>query len=193
MSSPPGRGKVIPTRHVITGLRVIPAGAGQYLAVPLGDVSSPPGRGGVRASGIKSCHPRTGRGEALGRSSAWCANRVIPACAGQSQICATGEKPIPCHPRVCGAKGRGCCTRCATSVSSPRVRGKALGPFQPSAVDRVIPACAGQSRSVRISATIDACHPRVCGAKAWSPACFGCQEAGVVRLRRLRRVGVVPG
>ena len=88
---------------------------------------------------------------------------LIPACAGKT---ATRSPPPPsptAHPRVCGENRDRKRLYQGRAGSSPRVRGKhhlgrALG-----TEDRLIPACAGKTRSPGCISSRDTAHPRVCG------------------------------
>ena len=110
--------------------------------------------------------------------------RFIPACAGNSKYRAFRSAMRQVHPRVCGEL---CTSELATLLpvgSSPRVRGTRPCPRTSAASRRFIPACAGNSVTMRDipewdSRFIPACagnsdwgagrdyslpvHPRVCG------------------------------
>ena len=72
--------------------------------------------------------------------------------------------PRPDHPRVCGADLHDLGERHAQRGSSPRVRGRHAGHGGEQFVERIIPACAGQTRTRPPISNSHADHPRVCGA-----------------------------
>ena len=83
----------------------------------------------------------TGSEIRLGQSSL----RFIPACAGNRALPRppTGQRTV--HPRVCGEQGHVNETPLVVAGSSPRVRGTALKAGKAAAINRFIPACAGNS------------------------------------------------
>ena len=90
--------------------------------------------------------------------------RIIPACAGQTARLVSPDRRPPDHPRVCGANAMPG-TRCHwVSGSSPRVRGKLTMTMIIGIAFRIIPACAGQTRTCSTLGCATADHPRVCGA-----------------------------
>ena len=93
-------------------------------------------------------------------------SRFIPACAGNTQTrgCQTG--PIAVHPRVCGEHGMSARQRASMHGSSPRVRGTPGHRDLRQAYSRFIPACAGNTQSVRGRPSTKPVHPRVCGEHA---------------------------
>ena len=89
--------------------------------------------------------------------------RIIPACAGNtwfSGMCISGGGD---HPRVCGEHVGGDAEHGGGLGSSPRVRGTpehfAGGHYR----ERIIPACAGNTTSSRMTIRPVGDHPRVCG------------------------------
>ena len=72
---------------------------------------------------------------------------LIPACAGKTQRCRFQLRLPAAHPRVCGENSPYLCPKHRPMGSSPRVRGKLIGNAFERCPDRLIPACAGKTRS----------------------------------------------
>ena len=89
--------------------------------------------------------------------------RFIPACAGNGDAVKATWHTRPVHPRVCGERIRTARMRVLISGSSPRVRGTVVGTRCAAAIDRFIPACAGNGTPAAATAARAAVHPRVCG------------------------------
>ena len=89
--------------------------------------------------------------------------RLIPACAGKT--CSLQMWQIACsaHPRVCGENVSNTRSACASSGSSPRVRGKRPPASRVHARPGLIPACAGKTSATFSAQTRTRAHPRVCG------------------------------
>ena len=85
------------------------------------------------------------RGTGLADSAIPCADRFIPACAGNSRYSGRSRPMAAVHPRVCGEQGIPGRPARAVVGSSPRVRGT-VG-ISPATLSlwRFIPACAGNS------------------------------------------------
>ena len=90
--------------------------------------------------------------------------RIIPAHAGQTGAQGGGHVRGADHPRACGANWRCTHWRRVPAGSSPRMRGKHDAHADSSGDIRIIPAHAGQTRTVGAGARIWADHPRACGA-----------------------------
>ena len=87
-----------------------------------------------------------------------------PRECGANSLGSASLRPDTDHPRECGANRLPLRSAPPANGSSPRVRGKRLGPRRRSRPRRIIPASAGQTRSgVAVWAFI-ADHPRECGA-----------------------------
>ena len=151
--------------------RIIPAHAGQTRPqVPaLGAITDHP-----RACGANKypmiCHvgrfgssPRM-RGKPGALNVPHSSSRIIPAHAGQTLRCCCRRCDIPDHPRACGANTLVKIIRQRLHGSSPRMRGKLSEWHRPVVWDRIIPAHAGQTRSLRSWPTCRPDHPRACGA-----------------------------
>ena len=90
-------------------------------------------------------------------------HRFIPACVGNSRASGVLRGLPPVHPRVCGEldliarKGK------LWFGSSPRVWGTRFEPRYRKPDRRFIPACVGNSISIRSRSPESPVHPRVCG------------------------------
>ena len=80
------------------------------------------------------------------------------------------KRPTPVHPRVCGEQAIALAFRSPACGSSPRVRGTARRNFFADLIERFIPACAGNSREIRLQEEQQPVHPRVCGEQPGSPS-----------------------
>ena len=69
----------------------------------------------------------------------------------------------PAHPRVCGENPLLFIDSFKHIGSSPRVRGKHIGPQQFDDMERLIPACAGKTYGCLTASLRLRAHPRVCG------------------------------
>ena len=90
--------------------------------------------------------------------------RIIPACAGQTNMRPERKTKWADHPRVCGANVAMYPLMRSPCGSSPRVRGKQATGTAADIKVRIIPACAGQTPSCGIIQRRASDHPRVCGA-----------------------------
>ena len=70
---------------------------------------------------------------------------------------------MPAHPRVCGENPRWLCAPTKRRGSSPRVRGKLSDASEDRPISRLIPACAGKTRTSSARSRVVSAHPRVCG------------------------------
>ena len=151
-SSPRVRGTLLGKENSESQCRIIPACAGN---------SRPHGR----ACAGRPDHPRVCgelrqrdhppavalgssprvRGTHRGRVAGRIGDRIIPACAGNSQRQPCAPRWRPDHPRVCGELSCGHPTTGRPFGSSPRVRGTRLARPAMRAERRIIPACAGNS------------------------------------------------
>ena len=89
--------------------------------------------------------------------------RVIPAYAGNAPSCATRARGSPVHPPMRGER-----LPCPDQAwphlgSSPHARGTLLGKNPQRAIERFIPACAGNAPWVRTSGWPRTVHPRMRG------------------------------
>ena len=89
--------------------------------------------------------------------------RFIPACAGNSERCPPVTGPGTVHPRVCGEQPQAPEGLEYMPGSSPRVRGTAADGEARRALERFIPACAGNRGRTSPRGLSTPVHPRVCG------------------------------
>ena len=89
--------------------------------------------------------------------------RPIPACAGESMTAANSLPLMWAYPRVCGGIGGHVRRAGVFEGLSPRVRGNRQDHAQDHARSRPIPACAGESTLISVTADNDGAYPRVCG------------------------------
>ena len=89
--------------------------------------------------------------------------RLIPACAGKTDMVRGDSVWCEAHPRVCGENSRFCFLLLRLRGSSPRVRGKRGFLFRCLLRGGLIPACAGKTFFVWYSRARARAHPRVCG------------------------------
>ena len=73
------------------------------------------------------------------------------------------------HPRACGENGKTFTVAVLVVGSSPRVRGKHPRSGNPPWASRLIPACAGKTRSNSTCGPVTRAHPRVCGENGVPP------------------------
>ena len=90
--------------------------------------------------------------------------RIIPAHAGQTTFLHTIALCFPDHPRACGANTFLISSLNCGNGSSPRMRGKHSNTVAEKHPIRIIPAHAGQTTVFDGLKSIDADHPRACGA-----------------------------
>ena len=88
---------------------------------------------------------------------------LIPACAGKTNPLAHNPDSLRAHPRVCGENPEAYDAEAANAGSSPRVRGKPSNTPEPWVRRRLIPACAGKTRTQLSGHEAKRAHPRVCG------------------------------
>ena len=170
-SSPRVRGKLQRVVEYVGDGRIIPARAGQTSKVSARHSarSDHPRACGANTSSSRldllecGSSPRV-RGKRADLRPATAATRIIPARAGQtSRRPWHGIRRLD-HPRACGANSLALANAASLDGSSPRVRGKLIGGIDVVRLIRIIPARAGQTRSVRPSGSAAADHPRACGA-----------------------------
>ena len=144
--------------------RIIPAHAGQT------DRSSSGWR-------YRSDHPRTCGANVSTTAMGSSRGRIIPAHAGQTTRWSRRSRGRPDHPRTCGANFVP--THCAhvRHGSSPHMRGKLADALSPVLKVRIIPAHAGQTFQMPLTALPAPDHPRTCGANA-SPSFARWSSAG---------------
>ena len=117
---------------------------------------------GVAPRSWEGSSPRV-RGKQIPRSSPEALRRLIPACAGKTQMLGDGLCEFKAHPRVCGENDVLKSRVYSQCGSSPRVRGKQHPSVYFPSLFRLIPACAGKTRTLFLSSMDPRAHPRVCG------------------------------
>ena len=191
-SSPRVRGKLVRVLGRVALGRIIPARAGQTVAL-LSAANAPPDHPracGANAWDGTSAPPDFGssprvRGKLHRFPLRSFRVRIIPARAGQTDAYRIDDYEHPDHPRACGANdithingstfigssprvrgkhGRALVRRERAAGSSPRVRGKRMGWHVRAARFWIIPARAGQTPSVSAALIPRPDHPRACGA-----------------------------
>ena len=91
------------------------------------------------------------------------ADRITPACAGNSIIPQQSPSSPKDHPRVCGEQFFAPTHFRPSLGSPPRVRGTVLALEFHDFLARITPACAGNSFILRFNQILIWDHPRVCG------------------------------
>ena len=104
--------------------------------------------------------------------------RLIPACAGKTQLSGKSGPRQWAHPRVCGENSPGPSSPRQNDGSSPRVRGKQVERVERGGGCGLIPACAGKTFAGKVVNSHAGAHPRVCGENA--------ERSGVLTLRSVR-------
>ena len=89
--------------------------------------------------------------------------RLIPACAGKTQIPSYARIAFQAHPRVCGENLAQNSPFSKATGSSPRVRGKQARNDRNRPRRGLIPACAGKTGRPGYRFLWRRAHPRVCG------------------------------
>ena len=109
--------------------------------------------------------------------------RFIPACAGNTIPPQKKTFKNTVHPRVCGEHVIPSKCRRYLLGSSPRVRGTLFQGFFKCALNRFIPACAGNTSDIEGLARPISVHPRVCGEHKFRMRCLigGCGSSPRVR------------
>ena len=170
-SSPRVRGKQALKFIQEANQRIIPARAGQtglLGAAGLGGADHPRACG-ANASSAAACKSLAGssprvRGKPRIGGATRMVLRIIPARAGQTPERNPRERSGPDHPRACGANKSHTVSPHWRTGSSPRVRGKPSAYTTLEFAVRIIPARAGQTRSIRSTEHATSDHPRACGA-----------------------------
>ena len=172
-SSPRMRGKPMCCRNDGSGLRIIPAHAGQTSP---DRHRTPQEKDHPRACGANTrvaslmrtdygSSPRM-RGKRGLLFRVRHIGRIIPAHAGQTPCSAPSRTAGSDHPRACGANAYLVEHAGLAHGSSPRMRGKLEIISIQGICPRIIPAHAGQTWHVGVFGLVFADHPRACGANA---------------------------
>ena len=89
--------------------------------------------------------------------------RSIPACAGEPAAAWSSALTAAVYPRVCGGTRPGRAAASPPAGLSPRVRGNLVRMAMNKALDRSIPACAGEPSPASSKPHRRQVYPRVCG------------------------------
>ena len=198
-SSPRVRGKLGVLGGECLAGRIIPARAGQTFGLSFrfrGLPDHPRACGAndmmvILSDYLIGSSPRVrGKPEAL--YTHVCAERIIPARAGQTRCCARQAAGWPDHPRACGANCAANPVEHAAHGSSPRVRGKPRRLLRLSCRFRIIPARAGQTRRGTSRSRTRPDHPRACGANGQHADAGHAVAGSSPRVRGKRRKGSQP-
>ena len=90
-------------------------------------------------------------------------HRFIPAPAGNSRSAPPAGRHTPVHPRACGEQAAWSKNPVLSNGSSPRLRGTGSLVEEPGALERFIPAPAGNRATNRLRCPSRPVHPRACG------------------------------
>ena len=173
-SSPRARGTPPSRSRHRRPRRIIPACAGNT-PIPSGRNSARADHPRVRGehlpssavtAGLFGSSPRA-RGTRSSLSPPIDPTRIIPACAGNTFPCRARSGSRPDHPRVRGEHPTSRSWILFEGGSSPRARGTLDDLERRASTGRIIPACAGNTRSVGGPAALRTDHPRVRGEHLW--------------------------
>ena len=114
-------------------------------------------------NGLPGSSPRV-RGKPHSNCGLSAMRRIIPARAGQTPPRQRPARGMTDHPRACGANVAQFPAGTYSYGSSPRVRGKQRQVGDRQGQRRIIPARAGQTPSTAAKCSMQADHPRACGA-----------------------------
>ena len=179
-SSPRVRGKPASELQQSQGAGLIPARAGKTdrragLARQLRAHPRACGENNLRLSSVDG--PPGSSPRVRGKLSEWetrpYEDGLIPARAGKTHRRSRRTRSSWAHPRACGENGGVGGVGHGGSGSSPRVRGKRMGPPPHPRPAGLIPARAGKTRARRRGLHRQGAHPRACGENptgAWGPA-----------------------
>ena len=131
---------------------------------------------------VPGSSPRV-RGKPVQHRRAPQGRRLIPACAGKTNLITSAIAKCPAHPRACGENERVDADGCADKGSSPRVRGKLPQCVGHGAEHGLIPACAGKTLGLGSCARGCRAHPRVCGENAFVALYQNCETGSSPRVR----------
>ena len=121
------------------------------------------------------------------------AQRITPACAGNSRSRSGYYRLRRDHPRVCGEQFCVSFRSHADLGSPPRVRGTGPGWCKPSSRCRITPACAGNRALFGRVGKEDEDHPRVCGEQHTSSSVQSIMGGSPPRVRGTARHLNFPG
>ena len=178
MRGKPGRGRI---RR--PGLGLIPAHAGKTLADVVRAIvggahpraCGENGGTGADLFGFAGSSPRMRGKPRLATVSAM-RSGLIPAHAGKTFPALMVSFKVGAHPRACGENANRLSVNTDQSGSSPRMRGKRSLDRCLVKAERLIPAHAGKTDSLRHHSRTARAHPRACGENAF----FVGMSSGVV-------------
>ena len=172
-SSPQVRGTPCSSWTQDTSSRFIPAGAGNTSATvtTMALITVHPRRCGEHLPMMPPSISAYGsspqvRGTRRRTRNSLPTNWFIPAGAGNTLNLAAGKATVAVHPRRCGEHSRAPVWTVRRFGSSPQVRGTHLEKRHGSAINRFIPAGAGNTQGRRCGLCADSVHPRRCGEHA---------------------------
>ena len=148
---------------------------------------------------VRGSSPRV-RGTLFGGVDDPALRGIIPACAGNTPAWARKKGTPRDHPRVCGEHTGRMRPRVLCAGSSPRVRGTPSVLLPCIQKTRIIPACAGNTRTLGPGSLVIGDHPRVCGEHAVQRRRIDHQRGSSPRVRGTRgqasdlgsRAGIIP-
>ena len=189
-SSPRVRGKRKLAGRPIQHVRIIPARAGQtrrFFHVIIRCTDHPRACGANhrrrRQQGQEGGSSPRVRGKLRRAVPMQSGLRIIPARAGQTSRSSVRTSCFPDHPRACGANELMATTLKQFNGSSPRVRGKRLAVADRLLTNRIIPARAGQTKTLLPTFCPHSDHPRACGANCPAGKSRGCVYGSSPRVR----------
>ena len=103
------------------------------------------------------------RGTHISAGSPGRRRRISPACAGNTPGCDSTPTPAPDQPRVRGEHTSTASGRAVTTGSAPRARGTLDDVVRRLPIQRISPACAGNTASPTMIVTLTSDQPRVRG------------------------------
>ena len=197
VGSPPRvRGTVETGTYIVTGTGITPACAGNSgdtVVVAMVNTDHPRVCGEqvyrVRVSQISIGSPPRVRGTEIHPFPAQAGPGITPACAGNRSARSTRAVYYGDHPRVCGEQNSHSLSGLVIKGSPPRVRGTACAERSPNKAKRITPACAGNSRQIKIAMDGQGDHPRVCGEQYVISRFFGFAPGSPPRVRGTAKFG----
>ncbi|SAI49272.1 Domain of uncharacterised function (DUF2825) [Bordetella ansorpii] len=200
-SSPHTRGTQLKADLWRQAMRFIPAYAGNTVVIRI-SLCAPPVHPRIRGEHASSACSRVAcvgssphtRGTPWPFSWQSWGSRFIPAYAGNTDASASTYWRTSVHPRIRGEHEYPSERTVRTVGSSPHTRGTRAGGCRPAAVDRFIPAYAGNTRTWRLPRRSPPVHPRIRGehaaaanASAW-PAGSSPHTRGTLQTKRRHEV-----
>ena len=144
--------------------RLEPSDPGRFIPAHAGNTSVQ-----IPARFPLSVHPRACGGTRSSTSRAHRTYRFIPAHAGNTSYRSSSRRCTPVHPRACGEHDDTGLRLLPVAGSSPRMRGTQWSSARRLALQRFIPAHAGNTATCRQPWHGSTVHPRACGEHENSP------------------------